>query len=805
MFHHKFANPAPASSQVIFQRSTDRVDQSIATILGVIFGVIGFIILLCIFTCCCGAFRVRSVPLGDDIEEGSDRHCTGGMRGERRVCRSPREKGHSWRKVETRKEVREGIVGGRGAGGVNRPGVEHLGRSYPVLTRSPPPPRSLPHRPQVNTIHLRDVRECLRRTLPRAVSPTASNAGAPTSMPGITPNAVPDLRFPISEGSSSDSESTRASPTMRMPALSPQEPPLPRTIVQPIAVHPRNAVTRPEFEDAIDDLENLVGSQLEGINAKLEREINEERRERRRDALESNVIQKEITDELDEETRKRHIETLRTNIQQQGMREDIEELRERTTNLEYENRQTKDTLIEIATRPRTPPPPVVINNNCTHGPNPRKRFGDGDDSSSDPSFRGSRRPMGPGPPGPPGPPPSSSSEDSFLRGHGPIRLESPPSAPPDSPPFRPPRGPLGNGGLGMVFPEGSLDEGSNGFQTASSQPSPRGTPRPPPPIRRPSIEYPIPPLNRGIPIPLHSRPSPLRTPLPRFPKTPSRGPLPRPGFLGPGGVYFPSDPVARPEAVEEPHSPKFRDMPPVGQFRNVPDHIIGDRKPREDIKPPPPSRFTQFSEQDNYRRRSRDQSMGRGRVRRGSVPHSGARDPLAKFDDLRGGSASIPNSRVSFAPSDQFDRFSAHSQGFDDNAGGGLPNLGPTMPAGLQHLRPGSRRRNGFNDKPKGPGFRKPIRDDLQSDTASENSYSTDKIRGSARRTSSTVAEPWVDGEREWYLRNMQKVAGGIETISSQDASSDTSMGMDREGSKESGVDSDGRVRYKRFTDYFQP
>ncbi|RVD81983.1 uncharacterized protein DFL_009827 [Arthrobotrys flagrans] len=752
---HILTYTAPLTSRAISHRSTDQSDQSVATILGVVFGVMGFIILLCIFTCCCGACHVR--PIEEGTENSSDGHCNGGaMTGEGRICSSSTQKGQTWRTVERREEVRERVMGDRGVNVINRPGMAHLGGLRPVAFQSTPPNLGASHhRSRLNSLKPGEVRGGLRRAPPRAMSPASQVRGP--GVQGPAANLAPDLRFQISEGSSSDSESIGPSPTM-MPAMRAQSPPSPgipieppmspltvlplRTIVRPIKVHPRNAVTRPEFEDAIDDIEKFVGGQLEGMKRKIERELDEERRQRELEAFESNAIQEETINELDEERRGRHLEALGSNSRQQAMKEDIEELKERTTNLEYENQRTKNTLISIATRPKTPPLPVIINNTCTHCPNSRKGFDD--DGSSDSGFGGPIRPIGPGPPGPS---PSSSLGDYSSTVPGPTRFGSPPHTPPNSPPSKAPRGPFG--GPDMVFPEGSLDEGSNGFQTATSEPaSPRTAPRPRP-NHRASIEYPMPPqLQQEVPIAPHARQPPPRASNQGFRRPPSRGPTPRPGrgFLQLGEVYLPSNPMIRPE-IEELPSPKFRDMPPLRRVPNAPGHIPGGRRSIEDIRGPLPSRYPLFPENNGHRRCSRDQDIRRGR---GSdlLGGLGPRDSPTGFNDLhgRGRNASITSNHVSFAPSDQFERYSAQSQGFDESSiDDSIPDPGPDISAGFQPLRRGStRRRNSFHDAPERMGFGNHLLPDFSSDTVSVDSYNTDRIRGTARRTSSTVTEPWL-------------------------------------------------------------
>ncbi|KAK6521835.1 hypothetical protein TWF506_002039 [Arthrobotrys conoides] len=822
MFPQIFTYTDSLTPRTIFHRSTDKADQTVATTLGVIFGVIGFIMLLCLFTCCCGACRVRPIPLEEDIEKSSDSHCNGGaFVGGGTICRSPKPKGRSLGRVETRREeVRERVIGDGRVNGVNRPPMAHYPR--PAVFHSAPPNlqnHNLPPCRRFNPQQPREVRSGPRQLPLRATSP-APRAGVPI-VPGPAANAVPDLRFPISEGSSSDSESIGTGPTM-MPAMrnpstplrapiessmAPPTAPVPRTIIRPIAVHPRDAVTRPEFEDAIDDFENLLGGQLEGIKTKIEREIDEERRQRELDAFESSVIQDEIINELDEERRKRHFEALGSNLRQQVMKEDIAELKERTTNLEYENQRTKNTLISIAARPQTPQPPVIINNTCTHRPNSRKGFND--DDSSDSGFGGTIRPIGPGPPGPP---PSSSSGDDYLStGPDPTRFMSPSRTPPGMSPFRAPHGPPHgpSSGLGMMFPEGSLDEGSNGFQTPTSQPaSPRTTPRPHP-TRRASIEYPLPPQpwpQQEVPSsPPHTRQPPPSGLNPGLRRPPSRGPPARPVFLQPGEIYFPSDSSLRPEAEELP-SPKFRDMPPLRRFPVAPGHIPASRRSGQDMRGQNSPRYPLFSENNGNRRRSRDQDHGRGRGRRlsDSFAHGGfgLRDPPTGFNDPRVRNASITSNHVSFVPSDQFERYSAASQGFDDGStDDGRPGIGSGrgIPTEFQPLRPDTRRRNSFHGAPE--GFGNHPRPDFPSDAVSVDSYDTDRARGTGKRAPGIVTEPWVDGERERYLRNMQRM-GGMEAIPSQDTNtSDTNMGpgRDREGSGASGVDRNGRFRYDRY------
>ncbi|KAF3087823.1 hypothetical protein TWF103_001322 [Orbilia oligospora] len=556
---------------------------------------------------------------------------------------------------------------------------------------APPNLQALPPRQHLDPLQPREVRGGPRRPSLRTASPAVPRVGVPV-VPSLATNVVPDLRFPISEGSSSDSESIGTGPTMvptmqgPSPALgAPIEPSMalstarpPRTIIQPVAVHPRNVVTRPEFEDAIDDFENLMGRQLEGMRTKIEREVDEERRQRLLETFESNALQNEIVNELDEERQKRHLEVLGSNLRQQVMREDIEELRERTTNLEYESRRTKDTLISIATHPKTPPPPVIINNKCTHHSSSRRGLDDDDSSGS--GFGGAIRPIGPGPSGPP--PSSVSSGDDYLPTNlGQTRFRSSPGTPPNLPSLRTPHGPSGgpSSGLGMMFPEGSLDEGSSSFRTPDSQPaSPRTTPRPHP-IRRVSIEYPMPPQARPqqeASIPPRSRQPPQSAFNQGSRRSPSRGPPPRPVFLQPGEGFDDS---------------------------------------------------------------SMDDSMTRVGTGRG-------------------------------------------------------------LPTEFQPQRPDTQRRNSFHFHDQPERFGNHTRPSFPVDAASVDSYDTDRVRGTAKRTPSTVTEPWADGERERYLRNMQRM-GGMEAIQSQDTSSDTNMRLerDREGSGGSGVDRDGRFRYERY------
>ncbi|KAF3211022.1 hypothetical protein TWF679_006516 [Orbilia oligospora] len=819
-----FDYAGPLNSRTIFHRSADQADQTVATILGVIFGVIGFIILLCLFTCCCGACRVRSIPV-EDIEKSSDGYCNGeALVREKRLCRSPKSKGQAWRKVETRREeVRERVVGGRGVNGINRPAMAHLGGPRPMMFHSAPPNlQALPPRQHLDPLQPREVRGGPRRPSLRTASPAVPRVGVPV-VPSLATNVVPDLRFPISEGGSSDSESIGTGPTMappirgRSPALgAPIEPSMgpstarpPRTIIQPMAVHPRNVVTRPEFEDAIDDFENLMSRQLEGMRTKIEREVDEERRQRQLETLESNALQNEIINELDEEREKHHLEALGSNLRQQVMREDIAELRERTTNLEYESRRTKDTLISIATHPKTPPPPVIINNKCAHRSSSRRGLNDDDSSGS--GFGGAIRPIGPGPPGPP--PSSVTSGDDYLPTHlGRTRFRSSPGTPPNLPSLRTPHDPSGgpSSGLGMMFPEGSLDEGSSGFRTPDSQPaSPRITPRPHP-IRRASIEYPMPPQARPqqeASIPPHSRQPPQSAFNQGSRRPPSRGPPPRPVFLRPREVYVPSDSPLGPE-MEDLSSPKFRDMPPIGRHPVAPGHIPSMRRSRENMRAQNSSRYSLFSEGNGDRGNSRDQGQnqrGGGGRRRSSdgLGGLGLRDPLAGFGDPRGRNASITSNHVSFVPSDQFERYSAASQGFDDSSMDDSMTrvrTGRGLPTELQPQRPDTQRRNSFHFHDPPERFGNHARPSFLVDAASVDSYDTDRVRGTARRTPSTVTEPWVDGERERYLRNMQRM-GGMEAIQSQDTSSDTNMGPERnrEGSGGSGVDRDGRFRYDRY------
>ncbi|KAF3119994.1 hypothetical protein TWF703_002947 [Orbilia oligospora] len=615
---------------------------------------------------------------------------------------------------------------------------------------APPNLQALPPRQHLDPLQPREVRGGPRRPSLRTASPAVPRVGVPV-VPSLATNVVPDLRFPISEGSSSDSESIGTGPTMvptmqgPSPALgAPIEPSMalstarpPRTIIQPVAVHPRNVVTRPEFEDAIDDFENLMGRQLEGMRTKIEREVDEERRQRLLETFESNALQNEIVNELDEERQKRHLEVLGSNLRQQVMREDIEELRERTTNLEYESRRTKDTLISIATHPKTPPPPVIINNKCTHHSSSRRGLDDDDSSGS--GFGGAIRPIGPGPSGPP--PSSVSSGDDYLPTNlGQTRFRSSPGTPPNLPSLRTPHGPSGgpSSGLGMMFPEGSLDEGSSSFRTPDSQPaSPRTTPRPHP-IRRVSIEYPMPPQARPqqeASIPPRSRQPPQSAFNQGSRRSPSRGPPPRPVFLQPGEVYVPSDSPLGPE-MEDLSSPKFRDMPPIGRHPIAPGHIPSIRRSRENMR-------------------------------------------------------------------DQFERYSAASQGFDDSSmDDSMTRVGTGrgLPTEFQPQRPDTQRRNSFHFHDQPERFGNHTRPSFPVDAASVDSYDTDRVRGTAKRTPSTVTEPWADGERERYLRNMQRM-GGMEAIQSQDTSSDTNMRLerDREGSGGSGVDRDGRFRYERY------
>ncbi|KAK6350456.1 hypothetical protein TWF718_003647 [Orbilia javanica] len=691
----------------------------------------------------------------------------------------------------------------RGINGIHRSGMAN----HPVQLRPvPPPPRTLPPHHRLNSLQPRRLEggPRLQRTPLRTMPPAPIQVGEPVVQRSAL-NHVPDLRFQISEGSSSESESTGASPNtmsgMRVPSPPPAplrvpvDPPMspqvafpPGTIIPPIEANPRNVVTRQEFEDVIDDLEGFVGDQLEGMRTKIGRELGEERRQRELETFESNVIHEEITDELDEERRERHLQALGSNLRQQVMKEDIEELKERTTNLEYENQRTKDTLISIATRQKTPPPQVVINNTCTHRPNSRSGL---DDSSSSGSGLGEPiRPIGPGPPS------SSSCTDDYLSaGPDPTGLESPHHTPnPLS--FRVPRANSPLSGLGVVVPEGSFDEGGIGFQVPAS---PRTTVQPRP-IRRASIDYPTSqePQNEGL-IPPRPRPTP-RTPGQGFGRFQPREPPRGSGFLQPGELYIPSDPTIR-LGTGNPPAPKFRGMASLRRPPNAPGNIPGGTQLRGDIIRPVFPHHPLRSGGNGHRRRSQDQNLRRGSIQRVSNPVGGLdpRDPPPGFDGLHGRNASITSNHVSFAPSDQFERYSARSQSFDDSSTDDTA-LGPRLdaPMEFQPIRP-RRRGSSFYDAPERMEFGNHLRSNFQGNIVSIGNDDIDKIGGTTGGTSSTATESWVDGERERYLRNTQRVAGGMTAIPSQDTSSDTGIVRDGEGSGGSGVDRDGRFRYDRY------
>ncbi|KAF3926081.1 hypothetical protein ABW20_dc0109844 [Dactylellina cionopaga] len=600
-----------------------------------------------------------------------------------------------------------------------------------------------------------------------------------------------------------------------MPMPAPHRTPTPtRTVIRqvpvPVHVH-RDCVHRESFEDVID---GVVESQVEGV--------------------------RQVEDELREERRERKVEMRRSELRDDALRRDIRNLEQRTANLEQDQRET---LILAATSPRSPTV-VNVQNVCPHRPSSRGSYrGGGDGGSSDPSLPGSggRQPKGPGPG--PGPLQPNSSDywtptgtSTYVGGiHG---YSSPPLSPPRSPfpPFHPSGPPPpGNLGIHTVFPidplDDSVDNVSNesGFRTTSEEPSPRTA------HRRASIDYPrpIPPPSHADPIvPPNTRTPPRnmhrrsQTPNRDFPSPqgPPQPRLRRSQFLRRSQPYFPSENSSVLPEIIELDSPLPGEMPGM----QVPRFLPGMRRSRENLTQPQRPPFPPFSG-ENMRKRSRsfdnqmhgindiniperDTRRGSRRTsRRMSSPSIEMGDLRTVFneDEIHGPSRreSVNSVHVHWVPEHEFRQYPDpgfdRSGSSDDYEGG----QGQMPPQGWVPPRGPPRGRRGSGIGGRGPQIHRP---DGPGDMYNEYNYDPDKVRGTARRTSSTVVEPspYIDGERERHLRSMGMM-GGMETIPSQDTGSEMDMngGIGRErggsgGSGESGVGRDGRFRYDRYRDY---
>ncbi|KAK6542866.1 hypothetical protein TWF694_006805 [Orbilia ellipsospora] len=486
-----------------------------------------------------------------------------------------------------------------------------------------------------------------------------------------------------------------------------------------------------------------------------------------------------LEEDLADERQRTDEDIRRLGINDNILRRDLRKLKERTKSLEQDS---KDILLATALNRAKTPPPVIINNNCTHRPVSKssRRYSD---SSSDGDTREFHNwgPRGPPPPGP-------GRSDAFTN-----HIENIPEA--WSPPFMQPplspmsaSSPLGNLGLGVAsdLPDSSIDDGgSSGFTTASEAPSPRTAPR------RHSIEYhPV-----GVPpLPPRAVPLPRRRGDPRVPRMVSRHRTPnrnrtrfaqsstRPVFAGEGNVYDIPPNSLIPESPES-------DLPGMVGGESI-FRRSGGRVPFEDHHQP----FRQFRGQNigpqpmpPLNGPIHETPTDNRRPRRMSGQFMGMRD-LEFHGEIPRRRGSAGSTHVRFAPSDQFQRFSPPQF----NPGSIHENHSPSWAR--------QDRRASGNGMRKGPTW--PIPSELFSDIDTDLNYDPDRIRGSARRTSSTVAEsPYVmDEERDRYLDRMARM-GEMETIHSQDTESD--MGRrGREGSGESGVGRDGRYRYDRYRQF---
>ncbi|EPS35242.1 hypothetical protein H072_11508 [Dactylellina haptotyla CBS 200.50] len=762
--------------------STNSADNNIGTIIGVTFGVIGFILILCLFTCCCGACRVRSIPRSGDLEKGSGTisvslpSSSGGCErlappGAGRRNLQGQATRYRTLRFEEREEERsvEGVGGpGEGVGGIRRPAYAYLHHGGGYGRRTPPRPRS----PGVN------------------MGIPGPGPGPPRPPPYL--GTLPNLRFPISEVTTTSSyagSSIGTSPRIPhahtagpeflrpiTPVPVPPKPPTPGRTSRPVSIH-QNCVSKEALENIVDQ---VVDAQIADIQ-RVEDDLLDEQTQRQRDGI-------------------------RAKMRDSDLREHIRNLKERTRNLEDES---KEILFRTTTgRPHTPLPPVIIRNTCIHRSDSR-RGSRGSDSGSDTDINPRGPPLGPLPVGPGGPglrgPRGPHPLFGGMEGYG----STPPTAPlsPTSS-FRPP-GPPGPPGVGIGYPvndyDHSMDDGSeeSAFATASEEaPSPRTTAPP----RRASIEY-HPTHVPAVP-PGNTRNQPR---MPRRRVRPSH--TLRPGSFGRGHPYQPSLDTeatglayARPEINDQRSymGPRpFPQNPDAYRMRGMGEHIRRGNIPRG-----PP--FVQHSgpnlrphRRPSVERHMNDMNVGpEGQRRRRSMSDQPSDIGGAGLSQTRGARRPQGVDRSvhfeSDEPIEEFPQFplGGSTSQFDRrgrrNSSSGIPGeFPPHMRTSQPHVQ-GRRRSSGHGGMHMGVGMGSgPPDSDISTEMGPEYGFPPGGFRGTPRRTSSTIAEPpYMDGGRESYLDRMGRM-GDMETIPSQGTGSETNG--------ESGTGRDGRYHYHRY------
>ncbi|KAF3915493.1 hypothetical protein ABW21_db0202187 [Orbilia brochopaga] len=774
--------PALAPTPIMQAASTTAAsDHTVGTIVGVVFGVIGFILVLCLFTCCCGMCRIRKADL--DLEKASDdgtfstfdrdKGCDGHGHGQGidHVCRGDGE--HIVRaRVEETDDVRETILDRRDA----------PMRWPPGGSRPPTPDRNGPRNPGGYGYRLggnagngyRPRRNSPSPEPPRPRPPPPTLPPPFGTLPIDLPYAVQHRRSLSSSSSSSESSSGGTSPTIPSP-LPPGPPPPyippgvrrvriqtpPRPPSRPPSVgilhsQPRgpDCVSRATLARAIND---VVGRQAEELDEVSQR-IAVEREQRHRDTQRLERRNGQLTEDVAE--MRESMVDLSERVGDLGDR--AAGLQQDVDRLEIQQQMQRQAAQAAAARPQ---PPVVVNNNLFTNRPPSR-------GSMDPDLPDNW----PGPPGPPGP-----------RGNGPGPRGPRPRPPdvyqgtnfetvPESPSTGEYWSPSSNGDvppLGSELPEGAhplpgsfinygptfapelteadmnhdSDRLSHDTRSEFEQPSPRTK------FRRPSIEY---PGAASASLPTEPRPG-----IPNRPRRPRRTGLSPAEFVPSLGRPRPRDRTVPRFVASDFCIPVNGEGPsrePFPERRSREDLRDRDQRPMHPFPPP---------EEEIRRRRSMDQHMN-------VHPHPPNRHPDDRDSRRpRRGSMGMMDPGLQFDP--QQHRFTSANMRRDESD---IPSFDSFDPRG------------GRPD------------------------YDPEQVRGTSRRTSSTAAWPPED-ERSlprddprsrWQQdkRRLRTRMENMETIQSQDSGSEygglRQPHRDRDsGSSEAAVGRDGRMQYDRY------
>ncbi|KAK6349444.1 hypothetical protein TWF696_005728 [Orbilia brochopaga] len=785
--------PSPQPTPIAQSASTTAAtDHTVGTIVGVIFGVIGFILVLCLFTCCCGMCRVRGATLeSEDVEKGSNGSTVStldrskwhdhdgrlGINHRLPIYERPPQVVTLDEVENVRKTVPNrhnglpprwppggippaplrpgrrwgGPGGGPGGGGY---GYRPRGGGPSPRPPRPPPPATLPADTYA-VHHRRSGSSSPSESLSRGTSPTV-----PTSPSPPPPDSPPSV-----------------TPPPRSPRIPPPPPPV--RIIRPQQQHGRDCISRKAFTRVIDKVIDRQGKNLDDVHE----QVIVEREQRRRDT--QRLVQRngQLADDVAE------------------MRESMVDLNERVGDLGDQAAGLQHDLARLEHRQQMqghaaqiaaarPQPPVVVNNNlCGHRPQSRGPV----DSGPPEDWPGPPGPRNNGPQGPvPGQlgvylDPSFHTAPEYPDSGG---LHWPPSSNTDLPRFsgdRPGGPPLpsdsrfGNSSYGTAFApelsEGSTDADPDrlSMYTASEQPSPRTN------IRRPSIEFH--PVADESADPGPARPN-------RGPRNSGRPGRFQVGSMPPDGRFWPpggSAPAFRPMDREVPSREGFPSRPSREDLRDR------GRQPTHAFAP---------SEADIRRRHSMDRSIPvhqpndyqderDRRPRRGSMDIPG---PELRFEPQHPHGSRPPfvdRHHVRFArPERQFSPPPPPANPRRNSIGGGLP--APTVASSNMHSNESDISSFDNTYPPRG---RQP--------------YDPERVRGTSRRTSSTVAwspssQTARDGERSRHLQNMRRTRTrmeDMETIQSQGSySEDAGSGGPDQATGSTRVRQDGRMQYNRFS-----